>query len=521
MDDLTPLPRRVEETFRAAREQMDSVSGLDALRRELEQAQERLEQPMRVAIVGLIKAGKSTMMNALLGETVVAMGTVEATFNINWLLYGDNPKLTVHFKDGRPPEVKSFMELTALTLRADANRDYLLSIRYITVAYPNRILQIFNLIDTPGLASFYEDDSQNTKDFIQLHGQALTEATQAEASQADAVLYLFSQSLATTDAATVEEFLTSTTGRATPINAIGVLTKVDFYWTGEEDPIEGGRRIARRLSEHPKVRKLFYAIVPVCGLLAFGAQTLTSEEYQTLAELRELPEERFERLIRDAARFSREYPDVAIAPARRAEVMNRLGRYGVWLANRLLRDGIDSREALAEELVRRSGVPALRDLIVSHFGNRAYLIKLGTALQQIKRACFMEQQRLSETERPVVARIGGQFEEIEEHEQSFQELRVLRSYYEGRTGFTPDEVGQLLEVTGEGGRSCGERLGLGERATIAEMRPVAQERIQYWNRRANDFLGLDSQTLAAARVMARSYERILYRIQKAEEYLYL
>ncbi|MGK7873368.1 MAG: hypothetical protein AB4426_08650 [Xenococcaceae cyanobacterium] len=38
------------------------------------------------------------------------------------------------------------------------------------------------MIDTPGLKSFYEDDSKNTQDFLQLYGDALTEITQAQAA---------------------------------------------------------------------------------------------------------------------------------------------------------------------------------------------------------------------------------------------------------------------------------------------------------------------------------------------------
>jgi hypothetical protein len=39
--------------------------------------------------------------------------------------------------------------------------NYLRSIKHIAVSYPNPILQTFSLVDTPGLASSYADDSQN------------------------------------------------------------------------------------------------------------------------------------------------------------------------------------------------------------------------------------------------------------------------------------------------------------------------------------------------------------------------
>jgi len=301
MNELT-LHEQVDELFASAVKRTANLPALSDFHHLLQQCHERLNQPMRVAIVGLIKAGKSTLMNALLGETVVATGAVEATFNVNWLRYGEKPSLLVHFKDShRPPEPKLLEELETLTLRAEENRDYLLSIKYIEVYCPNQILQTFNLIDTPGLRSFYQDDSENTLNFLQLHGDELTEVTKAEASNADAVLYLFSHSLGAEDKSIVEQFQGPAVGQATPINAIGVLTKVDVYEVPE--PMTDGHRVARRLSEHGQVHNLFYTIYPVCGLLAWGAQTLTQDEFAISIELTQIPRSRVESLLQNVERF--------------------------------------------------------------------------------------------------------------------------------------------------------------------------------------------------------------------------
>ena len=83
MSEETKLKERVDALLASAIEETSRSHALRSLHRELLQARERMKQPMRVAIVGLINAGKSTMMNALLGETVVATGTIEATFNVH------------------------------------------------------------------------------------------------------------------------------------------------------------------------------------------------------------------------------------------------------------------------------------------------------------------------------------------------------------------------------------------------------------------------------------------------------
>jgi hypothetical protein len=45
--------------------------------------------------------------------------------------------------------------------------------------------------------------------------------------------------------------------------------------------------------------------------------------------------------------------------------------------------------------------------------------------------------------------------------------------------------------------------------------------MQYWQARANDYMTGNGITIKAANVLARSYERIFYRVQKAKEYLYI
>ncbi len=516
--NLKPLTTEVDQLFEMAIAKTANIYPLKRLHRVLKNSQQRLKDPMRVAIVGLIKAGKSTLMNALLEQSVVAMGSVEATFNVNWLKYADQKSIIVHFKDeNKSPEEKSFADLEALTLRAQENQDYLLSIKYIEVFYPNKILKTLNIIDTPGLNSVYEDDSDNTKNFLQMHGKEMSEVTKREADNADAVLYLFSQSLGAFDAETIEQLQGPLGGNTTPINAIGVLTKVDFYIGDRSitNPLERGKIIAQRL--HNEVRRLFYTIQPVCGLLGLGAKTLTLEHWDTLVELGKLSAVDFAKLTRRNDTFIKDEKAIATNTTfeQRKKLAEHLGFYGVIRAYDYIHS-VKNCEELGEKLIQDSGLVELRHLLLSHFGDRALLIKLGKALQDINNLYYQEKQRLNGQALEILEEICSQFDTLRCEEQSFQELDILRSYYEEKLELTETEIDQLLQVTGEKGISFAEKLGLDETASNEEMIILAKEKIQYWQNRANDCFTGNNDTIHAARILARSYERLFYQLRQKQ-----
>jgi len=218
---------------RAFDEALIALSGapLQQLTESLAEARTALAGPMRVAVIGRVKAGKSTLMNALLGAEVAPTGPEELTYNVNTFVHAPARGLLVHFRDGRPPERHPFEWLRQLVDRTAGDPDMLRSIRLVEVGLPNDMLERLQLIDTPGFGSFFDTDSRNTLEFLGLTTDDVDGVTREHAVGADAVAYLFPRGMAAADRDLVADFEGAAIGDFTPVNAIAVLTNADFHAT--------------------------------------------------------------------------------------------------------------------------------------------------------------------------------------------------------------------------------------------------------------------------------------------------
>ena len=115
----------------------------------------------------------------------------------------------------------------------------------------------------------------------------LLTAADEEETPADAVLYLM-RHLHAGDLEFLRAFHDVEVSRPNPVNAIGVLSRADEIGVGRIDSMASARRIATRLSRDPSVRRVVQTVVPVAGLLAETAVTLTETEVAQLRRLAEL-----------------------------------------------------------------------------------------------------------------------------------------------------------------------------------------------------------------------------------------
>ena len=92
-----PLTAAVRELVGAARDRALDPNSRD----QLADAVERLSGPLRLAIAGRVKAGKSTLLNALVGEELAPTDAGECTKLVTWYIGGHAAKVTAVHKDGR------------------------------------------------------------------------------------------------------------------------------------------------------------------------------------------------------------------------------------------------------------------------------------------------------------------------------------------------------------------------------------------------------------------------------------
>ena len=64
---------------------------------------DRLDEPLRVAIAGKVKAGKSTLLNALVGEELAPTDAGECTRIVTWYRDGITYRATLEPAAGRAP----------------------------------------------------------------------------------------------------------------------------------------------------------------------------------------------------------------------------------------------------------------------------------------------------------------------------------------------------------------------------------------------------------------------------------
>ncbi|MCR5175244.1 MAG: dynamin family protein [Anaerovibrio sp.] len=119
-----------------------------------------------VVVLGEFKRGKSTFVNALLGESLLPMDILPETATINAIMYKDQPAVQVVHQDGRLEQGEPTLDyLKKFSARQGNNAAE--GVRYIKIGYPSKLLKNrVILVDTPGVSDLDEQRCDVTYEFI-------------------------------------------------------------------------------------------------------------------------------------------------------------------------------------------------------------------------------------------------------------------------------------------------------------------------------------------------------------------
>jgi small GTP-binding protein len=185
-----------------------------------------LQQRFHLAVLGQFKRGKSTLINALLGEPVLPSAIIPVTSIPTFVRFGETISMRVSFLNGREPvdlrieSENTPMEVLSGYVTENGNPNNRLGVSQVEVRYPLPLLRSgIVIIDTPGIGSTHRHNTETTLNFL---------------AQCDAALFVLSIDPPPTE---VEiEFLKEVRSKVTRI--FFALNKVDYISPGDRHEAE-------------------------------------------------------------------------------------------------------------------------------------------------------------------------------------------------------------------------------------------------------------------------------------------
>lgn len=454
----------------------------------------RLTEPLRVAVTGPWRAGKSTLVNALVGEEVAPIELDGTQHVFAWYQDGPAPRATVCPVQGPAyelPVTRSGRGLRAPSGWAGGDIDE------VVVEWPTRALRRVHLVDTPPVVSGGGSAAvAGGADPIRTADRVLREA--------DAILYLTRQ-LGEDDLRFLQLGRDSPVAAAAAgINVLAVLSRADETAGGRIDALVAAKQAARRRRREPRVAALCADVLAVSPLLCAAARTLTSDEFAAISALAAVSRAELEPHLLSTDRFTGGGVPAQVTVEGRRALLDRLGLFGVRLATTLVRTGCRTRVDLTDRLARHSGLAELQESVSALLLDRRPALKARSALLALDWVLRSEPL-------PATAYLVGELERLLAGAHDFQEMRLLAALRTRRVTLPADLAEQATRLTGGYGTSAHDRLALAAEAPPEEVWHQAHAAVARWRAEPGE-RGFTEAQQRAAEVVVRSCEGVLARL---------
>jgi hypothetical protein len=437
----------------------------------------RLEGPLRIAVAGRVKAGKSTLLNALIRDRVAATDAGECTKTITTYCNGLSYEVRGLLTDGTWTDVDAARTDDGLEIRLPAAMAG--ALRRLEVRWPSSSLSRVTYIDTPGLVSINAENSALT--------ESVLTPEWGDQTDADAVLYLM-RHVHQRDVAFLEAFMDRTVTLGTPLNAIGLLSRADEIGAGRFDAMDAAARIAARYRSEPTMRQLVADVLPTAALLAETAASHPDAELELLRRVAaELGPDRARELA-SVDRF-RTSAALSLSPGERDHLLMRFGLFGLRVSvERFASDPTATPAAVGEQLYQLSGIGEVQRRISTQLEPQASVLKARSALASLRR--IGHDLSGSPTGGSMGARLLAEVDQVEMAALDFTRLRTLHLLSSGLVALNAADTEHVRTI-----------------ATTPDSVPreVALAGIDHWRTHLESPL-LDTSTAELCQLVTRLYE---------------
>ena len=139
---------------------------LTSYQKQIENLEEKIQQTMNVVVMGEVKAGKSTLLNAIVGEKIAPTDVLEATSAISDIHFSESKEAAIS-RNGEIEEMGSIKEIYEILEKHQNDQEFFDDSLKVSIGMPLKALKEFHLVDTPGLSTITKANENKTKNFIE------------------------------------------------------------------------------------------------------------------------------------------------------------------------------------------------------------------------------------------------------------------------------------------------------------------------------------------------------------------